>query len=526
MLTNSTTRIFGKYLTQTFSSYQAKNAQLPSLFLLNQNNFSNYFGRDNRYNNDSFDRSRMQKFRRNDNNNSRNKKGFLNNPKFQKLINEKIEWSKENLTRFRKDFYKEHENIKNLSNEEVEEYRKSLNMNVVGKNIPKPFKNFHESNLPSFILSRLKSLGLDSPTPIQSQGIPMALSGRDFIGISRTGSGKTLAYLMPAIVHIREQDEVEQGQGPIGLILAPTRELTLQINNEIKKFAKENLIRHCAVYGGADRQKQINNLSKSPDVLVATPGRLIDLLNEGHTNFKRTTYLVLDEADRMLDMGFRKELEIILSCVRPDKQLLMWSATWPKEIQDIANRYMHPDYLKVNIGSTDLHANENIDQYFKACRTDADKFKLLANDIKQLCVDNGKKILVFTNTKRKADHLERFIVNNCQYRKVAAIHGNKTQSRRDAIMSDFRNNAVNVLIATDVASRGIDIKDIDCVLIYDFPLDIESYIHRIGRTGRGYNKGASISYLTDDDLNSDSRLIADLVRVLRASQQKVPSFLC
>ena len=211
----------------------------------------------------------------------------------------------------------------------------------------------------------LSMLNISEPTPIQQQGIPIALSGRDCIGISRTGSGKTLAYLLPAIVHISAQPIVKKGEGPIALILAPTRELVNQINEEIGKFVKANnyvSVRHCAVYGGADRHRQIYNLKQSPDIIVATPGRLIDLLTQNETNFKRTTYVVLDEADRMLDMGFRDDLETILTYVRPDRQCLLWSATWPTEIQQIASMYTK-DPIRVQIGSTDLHANDNVIKY-------------------------------------------------------------------------------------------------------------------------------------------------------------------
>jgi len=394
-------------------------------------------------------------------------------------------------------------------------------MIIHGRNIPKPFDTFNHSGLPDICIQHLDKLNINEPSAIQQQGIPMALSGRDVIGISRTGSGKTLAYLLPLIVHIQAQPIVKRGEGPIGIIIAPTRELALQINEEINKYIKSNpdiQLKNCAIYGGSDRHKQIYQLRQSPDILVATPGRLLDLLESGETNFKRTTYAVLDEADRMLDMGFRDDLECILSYIRPDKQTLMWSATWPKEIQSIAANYMN-DPIRVQIGSTELHANSNIEQCFRALSNDYEKLDKFMMDIEETC-SKDKKVLVFTNTKRNADMLTMKLQQNKI--RSAAIHGDKTQAMRERTLDAFRRSDLQVLIATDVVARGIDITDISVVLCYDFPTDIESYVHRIGRTGRGHRKGIALTYITRNEISQHGK---KLETVLKRSKQKIPQFL-
>mmetsp|Transcript_40400 Transcript_40400/g.66349 ORF Transcript_40400/g.66349 Transcript_40400/m.66349 type:complete len:555 (-) Transcript_40400:146-1810(-) len=432
-----------------------------------------------------------------------------------------IQWSEEDLVPFTKNFYAEHPELAKMSEAQVDEFRKQHAMIIHGTEIPKPFNRFENSGLPEICVNHLHKLNISAPSPIQQQGIPMALSGRDVIGISRTGSGKTLAYLLPLIVHIQAQPVVKRGEGPIGLIVAPTRELTLQINNEIEKYIQSNpdiQLKTTAVYGGSDRHKQIYSLRQSPDILVATPGRLLDLLECGETNFKRTTYCVLDEADRMLDMGFRDDLENILSYIRPDKQTLMWSATWPKEIQQIASSYMS-DPIRVQIGSTELHANSNIEQCFRALDSEHQKVEKFMTDMEEIS-GKQKKCLVFTNTKRNADMLVMRL-QSMQVRS-AAIHGDKTQQMRERTLSGFRRSEIQVLIATDVVARGIDISDIAVVLCYDFPTDVESYIHRIGRTGRGDNKGIALSYMTRAEIANHGK---KLETVLKRSKQKIPQFL-
>jgi len=487
-----------------------------------QRNFAFSFENDD--DNDSSSPNNFNSFSNRFQNNSnfvRRQNSYPKNSRFQK---QNIKWAEEHLTQFKKDFYQENPNLKKMTSDEIKKLRQELSMMVFGKDIPTPFRTFDESGIPARYLEYLRKLGIDTPTPIQQQGIPTALTGRDVVGVSRTGSGKTLAYLLPCIVHIAAQPPVQKNEGPIGLVLAPTRELVCQIADEIQKltqFNREESIKHCAVYGGTDRQRQLFSLKQSPDILVATPGRLMDLLETGATNFKRTTYCVLDEADRMLDMGFRDDIETILSYIRPDKQTLMWSATWPSEIQSIASNYMK-DPIRIQIGSTELFANSNIRQSFRLTN-DNGKLNFLIKDCKELAKEN-KKILIFSNRKKTADYLEDILQSEIpQLRgRVSAIHSDKSQSAREKILNSFRSNKIRILIATDVVARGIDINDIDCIIIYDFPGDIESYVHRIGRTARGNNEGLSLSYLTNADIvNIGSKL----VKVLEKSKQSVPKWL-
>jgi len=434
----------------------------------------------------------------------------------------KINWSDHTLEPFVKDFYKDRElpHIKNMSKEDVDAFREKNGMLVFGKGVPNPVSTFDETTIEPMYLQNLKEMKIGEPTPIQQQGIPMALSGRDIIGVSKTGSGKTLAYILPAVVHINAQPLLKHGEGPIVLILAPTRELVMQIDQEISKFSRSSsyaTIKHCAVYGGQKRERQLMQLRRQPEILVATPGRLIDFLESGDTNFRRCTYLVLDECDRMLDMGFQKDVEKIMSQIRPDRQSLLWSATWPKEIREIANRFMS-DPIRVQIGSVELAANENISQNFKQLHG-ADKLTEFIQDCKEIC-DRGRKCLAFANTKRECERL----IYSLLRAGISAdcIHGDKSQMQRDDTMNKFRNGYTRVLVATDVVARGIDIRDIRVVINYDMPTNIEDYVHRIGRTGRAGDQGVSLAYVTQTDLSS---LGKDLQKLLTRSGQPVPDFI-
>lgn len=270
-----------------------------------------------------------------------------------------INWSQETLPEFQKNFYHEHPDVSNMASHQVEEFRREHQMFVTGTNVPKPVSSFYHANFPDYLLDAIRRAGFDKPTAIQCQGWPMALSGRDMIGIAKTGSGKTLSFLLPSIVHINAQPTLRRGDGPIVLILAPTRELAVQINIEAEKFGHSSKIKHACVYGGVPKGPQSRTLRDGVEICIATPGRLIDFLNENSTNLKRVTYLVLDEADRMLDMGFEPQIRKIVSQIRPDRQTLLWSATWPKEVALLARDFTR-DAIQVQIGSTELSANEDV----------------------------------------------------------------------------------------------------------------------------------------------------------------------
>ena len=227
-------------------------------------------------------------------------------------------------------------------------------------------------------------MGYKDPTAIQSQGWPVALKGRDLVGLAETGSGKTAAFVLPSIVHINAQPELKQGDGPIALVLAPTRELALQIHNECRKFGGSSKIKSTCIYGGGPKIEQFRSLENGVEIVIATPGRLIDMLQRGKTNLKRVTYLVMDEADRMLDLGFEPQIRRIVSQIRPDRQTLMWSATWPNEVQNLASEFLK-DPIKIIVGSTNLHSNQNIKQVIDVCQDHEklDRYPLHTNFFKQ-----------------------------------------------------------------------------------------------------------------------------------------------
>ncbi|EAW13945.1 DEAD-box ATP-dependent RNA helicase DBP2 [Aspergillus clavatus NRRL 1] len=425
----------------------------------------------------------------------------------------KQEWDLETLPKFEKSFYKEHPDVTARSQREVDEFRQEHKMTVQGKNVPRPVETFDEAGFPQYVLSEVKSQGFERPTAIQSQGWPMALSGRDVVGIAETGSGKTLTYCLPAIVHINAQPLLAPGDGPIVLVLAPTRELAVQIQTEITKFGKSSRIRNTCVYGGVPKGPQIRDLSRGVEVCIATPGRLIDMLEAGRTNLRRVTYLVLDEADRMLDMGFEPQIRKIISQIRPDRQTCMWSATWPKEVRQLASDFLN-DYIQVNIGSMDLSANHRITQIVEVV-SDFEKRDKMIKHLEKIMEDRSNKILIFTGTKRIADEITRFLRQDGW--PALSIHGDKQQQERDWVLNEFKAGKSPIMVATDVASRGIDVRDITHVLNYDYPNNSEDYIHRIGRTGRAGAKGTAITFFTTDN----SKQARDLVTILTEAKQQI-----
>lgn len=278
----------------------------------------------------------------------------------------KIEWSTKTLRPFSKNFYAPHPAVSNRSEHEVNQYRLTKEISVEG-DAPNPIQNFNEANFPDYVMSEILKQGYESPTAIQAQGWPIAMSGRDMVGIAHTGSGKTLAYTLPATVHINNQPQISRGEGPIALILAPTRELAQQIQKVAIDFGSSTRIRNTCIFGGAPKGPQARDLQRGVEICIATPGRLIDFLEKGTTNLERCTYLVLDEADRMLDMGFEPQIRKILGQIRPDRQTLMWSATWPKEVKKLAADFMD-NPIHLNVGSLNLSANHNILQIVDICQ--------------------------------------------------------------------------------------------------------------------------------------------------------------
>jgi len=429
----------------------------------------------------------------------------------------RVDWSREDLPHFQKNFYREHASVNKMSDNDVKQWREENSICVIGKDIPKPICAFDQTGFPEYIMSEIRHANFQNPTPIQSQGWPMAMSGRDVIGIAKTGSGKTLAFILPSIVHINAQPLLRKGDGPIVLVVAPTRELAVQIEGETQKFAYSSKIKHTCVYGGVPRREQARALQQGVEICICTPGRLLDFLESGTTNLNRVTYLVIDEADRLLDMGFEPQLKAIFSQVRPDRQVLMWSATWPKEVRQLASEFMSSDTIQVSVGSWDTKANHDVCQVIEVM-TPYDKNPRLQKVLRTLMTGDSKKskILIFTATKRGCNEISRNLVREGY--PVTGMHGDKEQLDRDRALEAFKSGKCPIMVATDVASRGIHVDDITHVINFDFPLNIEDYVHRIGRTGRVGKKGTAISFFTKDDSKRAGRLIEVLVE----AQQPVP----
>ncbi|XP_038206225.1 ATP-dependent RNA helicase p62-like [Zerene cesonia] len=401
----------------------------------------------------------------------------------------------------------------NAAQKTDQDYINEHKITIIGEDVPKPYRDIDVSGFPDYIKSFLKEQGFTSPTVIQSQAWPIALKGDNFVGIAQTGTGKTLAYLLPAVVHIKEA-QARRGRGPRVLVLAPTRELARQIEEVAKEFQKSLNIRCLCIYGGVSRSRQADELQYGVDILIATPGRLNDFIDSKVTNLSRCGYVVLDEADRMLDMGFEPQIRKALEGVPYERQILMFSATWPKEVQHLAKDYLGK-FVQVNVGSTDLTANHNITQHIHVVQQHEkmDKLKEIMHDISgQGC----GKILVFTNTKRFVDSLTLTLRRNKW--SAVGIHGDKSQMQRDNIINKFRSGGTNILVATDVAARGLDVDGITHVINFDFPNTTEDYIHRIGRTGRSQNKGVSHTILSDED----GRQAKSLIAVLKEANQEIP----
>ncbi|XP_063930948.1 probable ATP-dependent RNA helicase DDX5 isoform X2 [Zophobas morio] len=424
-------------------------------------------------------------------------------------------WNGMELKPFRKNFYIPHNNVKNRSQQDVDEFRDVNDIIVRGNTVPCPNLCFEEGNFPDYIMQVILKQGFADPTAIQSQGWPVVMSGRDLVGIAQTGSGKTLAYMLPAVVHINHQQRPQRGEGPIALILAPTRELAQQIQKVAHEFGSTTMVRNTCIFGGSPKGPQARDLERGVEIVIATPGRLIDFLEKGTTNLQRCTYLVLDEADRMLDMGFEPQIRKIIQQIRPDRQVLMWSATWPKQVQALAEEFL-VDYVQVNIGGLSLAANHNIKQIVEVC-DENDKEEKLCKLLKEIGSDSCNKIIVFVETKKKVDDITKCIRRE-GYAAIA-IHGDKSQPERDYVLAEFRSGKSSILVATDVAARGLDVEDVKYVINFDYPNSSEDYVHRIGRTGRCQQAGTAYAFFT----SNNQRQAKDLLAVLEEAGQNVCS---
>jgi ATP-dependent RNA helicase RhlE len=334
------------------------------------------------------------------------------------------------------------------------------------------------------ILKALSAEGYTSPTPIQQQAIPFALAGKDVLGCAQTGTGKTAAFSIPILQQLTQKESSKRGVR--ALILTPTRELAIQIDESLTAYGKFLPLRHTVVFGGVSQFAQTSALKRGVDILVATPGRLLDLMNQGFVDLRSLEVFVLDEADRMLDMGFIHDVKKIIAKLPAKRQTLFFSATMPNEIQKLADSLLHqPAKVEVTPPSSTV---DKIEQslYFT---NKNDKKDLLVHLLQEKGINTA---LVFTRTKHGADKIVKFLQKTKI--KSAAIHGNKSQNARQKALQDFKSGDLTVLVATDIAARGIDIDELSYVFNYDLPNVPETYVHRIGRTGRAGNKGVAIAF--------------------------------
>ena len=411
-----------------------------------------------------------------------------------------------------------------VSGGDLAAWRKEANVTVSGdgvENFP-PALTFADASFPAELSVLFR--GFEKPTPIQSEVWPKLSAGRDVIGISETGSGKTLAFSLPGLVRLRSS--ASSGSAPRSsepsprmLILSPTRELAMQCVDVLDKASGPAGVGVVCTYGGAPKHEQkrlLRSASRQQNglVVVATPGRLLDLESEGAINLGSVEYLVLDEADRMLDMGFERDVRsIISSCLpAPQRQTVMFSATWPEEIRALAGTFL-ADPLKVTVGNDELTSNRRVSQTVEVIDERARDQRL--RELLRTHHKNNNRVLVFALYKKEAARLERYLQRDFR---VNSVHGDKAQAERTRAVDEFRSNRCPLLVATDVAARGLDIPDVEVVINYSFPLTCAEYIHRIGRTGRAGKTGKSITFFHD----GDKRHAGELANILRDANQQVP----
>uniref|UniRef100_A0A671V4U6 RNA helicase n=1 Tax=Sparus aurata TaxID=8175 RepID=A0A671V4U6_SPAAU len=403
---------------------------------------------------------------------------------------------------------------------------------ATGQNCPHHIENFQDVDMGEIVMGNIGLSRYTRPTPVQKYAIPIVKSKRDLMACAQTGSGKTAAFLLPILSQIYCEGPGEalnaakengkygrRKQYPISLVLAPTRELALQIYDEARKFSYRSRVRPCVVYGGADIGQQIRDLERGCHLLVATPGRLVDMIERGKIGLDYCNYLVLDEADRMLDMGFEPQIRrIVEQDTMPHKgirQTMMFSATFPKEIQILARDFLE-EYIFLAVGRVGS-TSENITQKVVWVE-ESDKRSFLL-DLLSATGETDSLTLVFVETKKGADALEDFL-----YREgyaCTSIHGDRSQRDREEALSQFRSGKCPILVATAVAARGLDISNVKHVINFDLPSDIEEYVHRIGRTGRVGNLGLATSFFNDKNGN----ITKDLLDILVEAKQEVPSWL-
>uniref|UniRef100_M4B230 RNA helicase n=1 Tax=Hyaloperonospora arabidopsidis (strain Emoy2) TaxID=559515 RepID=M4B230_HYAAE len=418
---------------------------------------------------------------------------------------------------FRKAFYTPHRDTAALSEQQVADVRLDLGVKVHGLDAPAPVRSFVHLGFDRKLLQTLMKLELEAPTAIQAQAFPVALSGRDLIGIAKTGSGKTLAFTLPMVRHVMAQRELLKGEGPIAVVLAPTRELAHQTYVQAKKFLAVYGASCAAIYGGAGKWEQVLALKKGAEVVVATPGRLIEMIRKKTAPMNRVTFVVLDEADRMFEMGFEPQLRSILGQIRPDRQTLMFSATFRRRVEALALDVL-TNPVKLVIGQVG-QANEDIRQIAVVLPGHGAKWPWLMSQIRGL-VDEGR-LLIFAGSKVGCEELAKNLATVFPAAPALCLHGDKTQQERAQALAKFKRGECRVLVATDVAARGLDVKDVKNVVNFDVAKTIDTHVHRIGRTGRmgleGFEPGTAYTLVT----RNEAQFAAQLVYNMDISRQAV-----
>lgn len=404
----------------------------------------------------------------------------------------------------------------------ADKIRDKFTIRVTGEDLPPPLKYFRDMKFPIPIVAALMAKQITRPSPIQMQVIPAVLSGRDVIGIASTGSGKSLSFILPLIMFCLEQEKClpfGENEGPYGLVLVPSRELASQLYENVKyytevlgnnKFPKLSIV---LCIGGMDMRDQIRQINKGVHIVVATPGRLIDMLGKQIINFQVCRYLVLDEADRMVDMGFEEDVRQIFSYFKAQRQTLLFSATMPQKIQNFAKSALVKP-ITVNIGRAGA-ASQNITQTVVYVHFE-ERLSHLLDAIQK----TGPTVLIFSEKKAEVDEIHEFLL--LKGLDAVAIHGGKDQEDRKWSLRQFRENKQDILIATDIASKGLDLENIQHIINFDMPDDIENYVHRIGRTGRGTSKGLSTTFINH---SCALTTLLDLKHLLIEAKQQVPEML-
>eukprot|EP01018_Ginkgo_biloba_P004560 Gb_40721 [translate_table: standard] len=398
------------------------------------------------------------------------------------------------------------ERVRRLQDEQIEEVRARLNVDVEitpgTPPAPAPVESFEDMCLHPSIMKDIAFHEYSRPTPIQAQAMPVALSGRDLLGCAETGSGKTAAFSIPMIQHCLAQPPIRHGDGPLALVLAPTRELAQQIEKEVKAFSRSlGAFRTAIVVGGTNIAEQRSELRSGVEIVVATPGRFIDHLQQGNSSLSRISFVVLDEADRMLDMGFEPQIREVMRNLPKQHQTLLFSATMPEEIEGLAQEYLNkPVQVKVGkVSSPTANVSQLLEKVSEGEKTDR-LLALLVEESSQ-AEKTGQPLpltIVFVERKTRCDEVTDALV--AQGLRAVALHGGRSQGEREAALRDFRSGSTNILVATDVASRGLDVTGVAHVVNLDLPKAMEDYVHRIGRTGRAGTTGRATSFYTDRDM--------------------------